>query len=222
MSVWSDEQWSAFLVLVEDWWPGELSGEKAQSWRVVTGSIDPGAAREALERLLLGGQRFRPSASEFLAAVRADPSEPTFDEAVQLIRRALKAPGYRDRLREHQRETGSTFISADDEDELREEAIKAALEQTHPRVRGFVATQGVERLHRMLGQIEDGDWGEKHRADLRADWERHVESGEQRELTVIASGGRVGLRELDPLATLGLPRSAGELVVSNDNQRRPG
>lgn len=217
---WSPMEWEAFCGLLGGCWPGDLSPDDAEAWRMALDGIEPPVAIEALKVLLHEGQRFRPSASELLAAIHNDPSEPTFDEAVQLIRRALKAPGYRERLRERQRETGSTFIPTDDEDELRMEAIKVALEQVHPRVRGFVATQGVERLHRMLGQIEDGDWGEKHRADLRADWERHVESGEQRELTVIVSGGRVGLRELDPLAALGLPRSAGELVVSNDNQRR--
>jgi hypothetical protein len=220
MSAWSDLEWEGFCALLEEAWPGEFDDAARASWRLLLDGIEPAAASEGLRRMLFSGQRFRPSVSEFLAAVRADPSEPTFDEAVQLIRRALKAPGYRERLRERQRETGSTFVSTDDEDELRKDAIRGALEQMHPRVRGFVATQGVERLHRMLGQVEGEEWGEKHRADLRADWERHVESGEQRELAAIASGGRVGLRELDPLAALGLPRPAGELAVNNDNQRR--
>jgi hypothetical protein len=45
-----------------------------------------------------------------------------------------------------------------------------------------------------------GHWARK---ELREAWDRHVDASDGRELAVLASGGRLGLRQLDPLAALG-------------------
>jgi hypothetical protein len=184
---WGAVEWEAFCGLLGAWWPGDLSPDDAEAWRMALDGTEPSVAIEALKVLLHEGRRFRPSASELLAAIRNDPSEPTFDEMLILVRRAAKRDGQDDRA------------------------------LAHPLVASFVARQGWDRLR--LLPIDDPDWGEKHRRDLYGAWERHRESHDHRQVAALASG-RGDLAQLDPLATLGLPRSAGELVVSNDNQRR--
>jgi hypothetical protein len=70
----------------------------------------------------------------------------------------------------------------------------------HPLVGSFVARQGWDRLRTL--PVDCPDWGEKTRRELREAWDRHVETGERREIAALASGG--ALRQLDPLAALQL------------------
>lgn len=74
----------------------------------------------------------------------------------------------------------------------------------HPLVRSFAVRQGLDRL-RVL-PVEDPDYGELRRKELREQWDRHVEAMEGRELQVLslpsAERGQ-GLRQLDPLSALG-------------------
>jgi hypothetical protein len=76
-----------------------------------------------------------------------------------------------------------------------------------PIVASFVERQGWDRLRNL--PLDDPDWGEKHRKDLEGAWDRHVEAFDGREVVALASGGREGLRQLDPLAGLSPPKQIG-------------
>jgi len=73
----------------------------------------------------------------------------------------------------------------------------------HPLIAAFIEHQGLERLGQL--PLDDPDWGEKHRRDLRAAWIEHVESWNGRQVAAIASGA-TGPRRLDPASALGLER----------------
>lgn len=182
---WTNEDWSAFCVLLDDAWPGQFSESAFHSWRALLDGISSELAVEALRRLLYGGQRFRPSVAELLAACRADASRPTFDEALGLIYRTLS--------------TSCRGVFADHSEMLRAEhrAIRQRASELHPLVASFIECQGIERLRSL--PLDHPTWGEKHRKGLQEAWERHVEVGERREVAALASGG---LRQLDPTASL--------------------
>jgi hypothetical protein len=172
--MWTDNQWETFCALLGQWWPGEFGPAARAAWKVALGDVEPEPAGVALKRLLLEGRKFRPSASEFLAALRDDPSQPTFDEALILIRRALSRSS------------------------TRSEALGQL--ENHPLIASFVDRQGVDRLR--LLPIDDPEWGPKHRADLQRAWDAHVEVFDYREIAALASGGRRELSQFDPLAFL--------------------
>ena len=82
---WDDTTWDAFCAIVAEAWPGTFDDAAAASWRVLLDPMQPQIAIEAIRRLMFEGHKFRPSASEVLAAARRDPSKPTFDEAYQML-----------------------------------------------------------------------------------------------------------------------------------------
>lgn len=194
---WAPDTWDAFCGLVDEAWPGTFDAEAASSWRVLLDDIDPDAALIALRRLLLKGQRFRPSVSELLAAVRSDPSRPTFEEAYRLIFGAGGVLRARPVVR--------AWASEADRARAEVEAIEKRAGTVHPLVGQFVVRQGIDRLRR-LG-LDDPDYGPLRRKELQVAWDVHVEAFDGREIHALAAGtGREGLRQLDPLAALGLDR----------------
>lgn len=172
--MWTDDQWTTFCALLEEWWPGDFDESARAAWRVALDGTAPADVSRAAQVLLLKGNRFRPSASEFLAELRRDPSALTFDEALILIRRAL----------------GRSYTVQEAMDEL----------ASYPVVQSFAFRQGVDRLR--LLPIDDPEWGEKHRRTLDDAWQRHVETTDDREIGALVEGG--SLRQLDPLASLRL------------------
>lgn len=176
---WTPPQWDAFAALVAAAWPGAFDEATRAAWRILLDDLEPDVAAAVLKRLVIEGHTFRPSASEFYAATRRDPSRPTFDEALVLIRRALTA----------------TVETAG--------ALGRLAGQ--PLVRAFLERQGVARV-RML-PLDCPDWGEKTRRELREGWDRHVEAFEGREVAALASGRADGLRQLDPLTALGVDQT---------------
>lgn len=82
---WTDQTWAQFCALLDDGWPGDLTPDQANAYRVLLDLADPAEVVGALRRLLYQGHRFRPSAAELLGELRRDASEPTFDEAYRLI-----------------------------------------------------------------------------------------------------------------------------------------
>jgi hypothetical protein len=181
MTAWTDEQWAVFCACIAEWWPGEFTDGARSAWRIALDAVDPATAMLTAKQLLHSGEKFRPSCSSFLFAVRRDPSRPTFDEALLLIRRALMA----------------TYTDG--------EAIERLSPQ--PLVAAFASRQGVARLRTL--PIDDPDWGEKTRRELREAWDRHVDAFDGREIAAIASGSS-DLRQLDPLASLQLGSGAGD------------
>lgn len=171
---WTTGEWDAFVSLLEGWWPGEFSEEAADAWRLALDDVDPEVAITGLKALLYEGRRFRPSASELLAALRRDPATPTFDEAFQLI-------------------FGRNGFTA-------AHVFHRPEPKCHPLVASFVARQGIGRLAEL--KVDDPAHGELVRKDLKAAWVAHCETLEGRQVAVLASGGRTGLRQLDPLAAI--------------------
>lgn len=199
---WTPAQWEAFCGLMEEAWPGEFDDTAARSYRLLLDGIEPERVVGALRSLLVGGQRFRPSVSELLAAVRHDPSRPTFDEALTLIfdpRHGVMSarPPKRGVWKENAWKVA------------RDAARTHRLDEVHPLVASFINRVTFGRLdHIDLGN----EW---HRKELREAWDRHVDTTDGREVAVLARGtGRDGMRQLDPLSALGLdrPAAAGELT----------
>jgi hypothetical protein len=179
---WDADRWDAFCGLVEEAWPGEFDDVARKSWRVLLDEIDPQAAIGGMRRLLFAGGTFRPSVSELLAAVRLDPSAPTFDEAYQLLFGPRGA-----------------MLGYDVEE------VSQRLDTIHPLIGTFVRRQGYRRLKEL--PLDDPNWGEQRRRELREAWDRHVEATDAREVAALALGeGHEGLRKLDPLASLPGPR----------------
>lgn len=190
---WTGRQWDVFAGLVAEAWHGDFD-EAENAWRILLDGVDPAEAKQALQRLLLEGREHRPSVSEFLAEIRRDRSQPTFDEAFELIfgrRGALKADA-----------TG-TFEDLRTERAARRQAILERAQSMHPLIASFIIRQSVERL--LMLDVHDPEWGEKRRRDMEGSWDRHVEAFDGREVAAIAAGaGASDLRALDPLAALGI------------------
>jgi hypothetical protein len=195
---WSTREWEMFCALVEEAWPGEFDDEARTSWRILLDEISPPAASAAVRRLLYSGRKFypRPAVSDVLAEVRSDPSLPTFDEAWTLIARALV----------HTQTPTGTFDSPSDMAQAHNDAVLTALNAHHSAIRSFVERQGLQRLRSL--PVDDPQWGEKHRRELREAWDRHLEATDGRQVAALASGRPEGLKQLDPLASLGLNQPA--------------
>lgn len=178
---WTTTEWEAFCGLVEEGWPGEFDDQMAGSWKLLLDEVPPAEVVTALKRLLLSGRKFypRPAVSDLLAELRSDPSQPTFDEMVKLVYRAACYYG-RERM--------------------------DWLQERSPLIAAFVESQGPERLFTL--QLDDPEWGEQRRRELREAWANFLTVSEKREVAAIASGE--GMRQLDPAAALGLP--SGERV----------
>ena len=212
---WDDETWTMFCALMRRGWPGEFTGADATAYRVLLDGTDPPQVVEALRRLLLRGQRFRPSAAELLGELRADPSRPTFAEAYRLIfgkGGVLRARPATTRWAS-ERERLARF----------DDAARARAAGMHPLVAAFVDRQGLDRLRSL--PLEDPDWGEKHRRDLEQQWDTHVEAFDGREVAALATGrGRGELERFDPLAALGVarePAPALEAPAGDEEDARP-
>jgi len=190
----TDREWEMFCALLEEAWPGEFDDEARTSWKILLDDIEPATAISAVKRLLYSGRKFypRPAVSDVLAEIRTDPSLPTFDEAWLLIERAMVRT----------QTPSGLFETPGDMAKAHNELILAALDQHHPAIRSFAERQGLDRLRAL--QVDDPQWGEKTRRELRETWERHLEATDGREVAALASGRPDGLKQLDPLASLGL------------------
>lgn len=192
---WTDDEWEAFCAIVEEAWPGEFDDSTAKAWRVLFRKVEPAVAVGGVERLMLEGRKWRPSASEVLGEGRRDPSKPTFDEVLAL----LYGRGGVFQAREPSGPYAGVYEIAQARQAAREERLRGL----HPLVVAFVYRQGMERLATL--PLNDEEYGELRRKELRGSWEEHCEAFDGREIAVLAAGGdrREGLRQLDPLA--GLP-----------------
>jgi hypothetical protein len=154
------------------------------------------SADQAIVALRSWEDKWPPSASEVARMVRTDPSLPTFDEAMMLIVAVAK---------QTQRPSGP-FGSEGEMHGAYHQAVLTALDQHHPMVRSFAERQGMGRL--LALPVNDPQWGEKVRRELREAWESHLEAMDRREVAQLASGAGcpADLQRLDPLASLGLKK----------------
>lgn len=210
---WTDVHWDAFCTLVEEAWHGEFDDHARTSWRILLDAVAPAAASEGLRRLLLEGHQHRPAVSVLLAAIRRDPSAPTFTEAIRLIlgpggvlaaRHSIRGPFVDDPDDVEDPRTAATKRR-----EAERTAMQQRLDATHPLVAAFFVRTDPDRLNRM--PLDDPDWGEKVRRDLEREWDQHVAAFDGREVAALAAGRRNELAPFDPLAALGLRPRRGEL-----------
>lgn len=197
MSAWTQRQQALFFDLLDNGWPGDLTPGQVKAYQTLLDGTDPEVVVAGLRRLLHRGQRFRPSAAELLGAANHDPSRPTFDEAYRLIFGARGILAARPTVR--------NYTDIGDRAAAYRTAARERAASMHPLVGAFVERQGLDRLRGL--DLTNPQWGAKRRDDLKTAWEEHVEAFEGREVAALASGeGREGLRRLDPLAGLGVPR----------------
>jgi hypothetical protein len=156
----------------------------------------------ALQRLVAKGGTFRPSVSELVCEIGADPSRPGFAEACQLIYGqggVLRARP--DALRwQSERERRALYNAA---------AVGRA-EGMHPLIGAFIRAQGIDRLREL--PLDDPDWGTKHRADLKREWDDFTARVSDRQAAALAVGGDPlhGLHRHNPLAFL--ERTAAQIT----------
>lgn len=203
---WTSDQWAMFTSIVTRGFAARdpFTAEDSRVYRLLLDTVDPDAALQALREMVLEGQALRPKPGEIVARCRRDPSIPTFEEAYQLI----FGPGGVLAAR-----PGSAGpVTFNSEAERRAASNQAALDRAqafHPLVAMFVVRQGVGHL-RGLG-VDDPDYGELRRKELRESWDRHVEAMDGRDVAALAAGGdrsALGMRQFDPLAALGIEKPA--------------
>ena len=203
MSAWTDATWDAFCALVEEAWPGEFDDDAQRAWRVLLGGLPAEDGIEGLKRLLFEGHTFRPSVSEFLAAVRHDPSQPTFGEACRMIygRGGVLAA----------KPDMSVFTEPE-----RAQARLAKAHELHPLIASFVDRQTIAKLTTL--HFGDPKYGEANRAALEREWNDHVQRFNDRDVAALAAGETERTRRLerfDPMVALrgaqpvALPAGAG-------------
>lgn len=186
--------WKSVGTVLLGSWPAQVAAWGREGIAAYVSELQ---ARGLSPEIAVGGLRswdgkWPPAAGELAAFLRRDRDALTFDEALRSILWVLRAPvvwGI---------EGGSTFVSAEDEQRARTEAIRGRLGTVHPLVRSFVETRGIDQLSRL--PLDDPEWGLKHRRDLERAWDGHVDTMDHREVARIASGG--GLGKLDPLVSL--------------------
>jgi hypothetical protein len=190
------DEWESICLLVEEGWPGEFTDSAASAWRVFLDDYESAQVLAALKAMVARGGTFRPSVAQVVAEMRRDPSKPTFDEALVLIRRALRA-GRRPLTGSYDNE--AQMLGA------REELVREAALGMHQSVASFVGRcSDIGRLEDEISELSGGEYAGARRRDLERRWEAHLEAFEGREISALAAGRRDGLRQLDPLGALGI------------------
>ena len=204
------DEWASLCLLIEEGWPGEFGDAAEKAWRVLLDDYDADRVLRAVKALVARGGKFRPSVAEVVAEIRHDPSRPTFEEAYRLIY------GRGGVLRARLPYAGPIV----DADARRGEAMRARMSEIHPLVAAFVDRFGLGRLRALA--VDDPDYGELRRKELREAWDRHVEAVDGREIAQFASGRRDGLQAFDPLAVLGAPGADRRQIAAATNQQQEG
>ena len=193
--MWSEDEWLAFTLLIDHGWPGTFDDGAAEAWRTLLDRYEPQACVAALQRLVAKGGTFRPSVAELVAEVHVDPSRPSFGEMVQMVyghpHGALHASA------------GGEWSTDAQRRALASQAAQWRADELHPLVGAFVASMTVQRLREI--NLDDPDYGQARRAQLKAEWEDFCQRATHREAHALAAGRerREGLRRHDPLAALG-------------------
>lgn len=158
-------------------WPGQFTANDEDAYYFLLSDFDVADVMRALKALRHA--KFRPSASEIANVLSPEKAAaPTFDEMFALLfspRGALAARGV--------------------------DGTRERLAGLPPLVSAFAERQGIQRLKEL--PVHDEDDGHWRRKELRVAWDGHVEAMEGREVAALASGAG-DLRQLDPLARLGL------------------
>lgn len=177
-----DRAWTLIEAVLEECfssrrpWSERTSG----SYRLMLDAYEPEAVTLALRKIAAGGQKYRPSAGDIIAAIEEDPGVPTFEE---LYRRLFASPG------------GILSKRPD-------QCVLEAAALVHPFVAVFVEEQGIQRLRTL--PIYDEDYGELRLKELREAWDRLVarQGDRLRHGLALAAGGHKQLGRLEPLSLI--------------------
>lgn len=182
---WTQEQWEPFVSILRHGFVAKdrLTEAEENVYAVLLDKVDPAGAVQALTEMVLAGRALRPKPGEIVAAMRADPSTPTFEEMFALLfsqRGALAARGI--------------------------EGTRARLVGMHPLVVAFAERHGIQRLKEL--PVHDPDTGHWRCDELKEWWTDHLEASAQRDTAALAGGstGSGDLARFDPLAALGIAR----------------
>ena len=197
----SAQDWRPVAKAMLGTWPERVTSWGRDGLAAYTAEL---AARGLTPEMALHGIRtydpdadFPPSAAKLAQAARRDPGRPTFDEALVLIRDALKARPPRSGPVAKYESLGARWAAE-------HQAVMDRAAESHPLVAAFIARQGVDLLRRL--ELDDPEYGAVRRRDLAEAWNRHVEAHDGREVAALAAGDRRrALTHLDPLAALQAP-----------------
>ncbi len=188
------DEWETLCLLIEEGWPGEFTDATSSAWRVLLDDFDSTQVLGAVKTLVASGGTFRPSVAEIVAAIRHDPSAPTFEEMLRLV---FGPDGIM-----RARPSVTTFPDGGAMARAYHEARKARAGEVHPLVGAFALRYGLDRLAGL--ELDHAEYGDLKRKELRASWDQHVKVMDGRDVAALVSGRRAeGLRAFDPLATLG-------------------
>jgi hypothetical protein len=184
------DEWETLCLLLEEGWPGEFTEATARAWRLLLDDFSAEQVLVAIKSLVARGGTFRPSVAEVTAAIRKDPSAPTFTEAYALIY------GKGGVIRARPKYAGRLIT-----DEDRNRAMLDRASELHPLVAAFVNRYGLHRL-RML-EVDDPEYGELRRKELAGEWDQFCEAMEGRDVAALVSGRRGEIGRFDPMSVLG-------------------
>jgi hypothetical protein len=145
------------------------------------------------------GSDFPPSAPNLAAAALKDPGVPTFDEMVLLI----FGPGGVLLAR------GPHVFDRKERELLREDAMLRRAAGMHPVIGAFIRSQGI--AHLVALDLNDDEFGQARRAQLRVAWVAFSEAHAGREVASLVSARRGELGCFDPLAALDTPFAPRQL-----------
>lgn len=203
---WTDEQWSMFTSIISRGFAARdpFTQDDSRVYRLLLDTVDPDGALQAVRELVLEGQALRPKPGEIVARCRRDPSVPTFEEAYRLI----FGPG--GILTARPASNGPLTYGSDAERrQLYDQAALTKAGNFHPLVATFVERQGIGHLRTL--PVDDPDYGELRRKELRDSWDRHLVAMDGRDAAALAAAGdrsALGMRQFDPLAALGIEKPA--------------
>lgn len=209
---WASGQWDVCCGLLEHGFDGGRLGAfdkaTADSYRILLDKYEPPAVIAAIQGMVDAGRQYRPLPGEVVGALRADPSAPTFAEALRDLRRALAVR--------------QSYFAKDDE---KERVCVEWLEQhSHELVARFFEAQSYGRLSRL--PIDDPDYGQLEIKRLREDWEAFTERAEDRRAAGLPAGTGTRRRQLGPRKpdfAAALPPAPADAAASNDRDRHePG
>jgi hypothetical protein len=75
------DEFNACSALIRDWFKGEYTADKKDSYRIALGELPGEHVLLALRKLVAQGQVFTPTPGEIISAIEQDPGVPTWAEA---------------------------------------------------------------------------------------------------------------------------------------------
>lgn len=193
----TDDEWATFSMLLDKGfkWREPFGEAHAFTYRTLLDGYDSQQISDALRALIAQGQKFGPTPGEIIEQIRKDPLRPTFDEALKLVERALRAANL---------PLQGEYSSEAQMIQARHENVLKRASGMHPLVASFVGRRDIGRLRDEIGEL-DGRYGGIRRQELEQAWEAHCEAQDGREVAAITGPRRGELGSFDPLSWMSGP-----------------